>query len=321
MGRNAKRPAEYTPLLEFYLRSKSEGGKLLHPGDLKGALDAKARKECLVLVHGFNNTDSEAAAAYFGFRQREKEIFGSPDLKRFDQRFGDTYWPGDADWWSFFDKVDFLIYPAAVHTAVKAAQELADLLWQMLNLERVDFVGHSLGCRVILETLPLLRARTLPMIGRVMLMAAAVPSEMLENGGKFHGLLMELAAEGTTVRVLHSMQDSVLHYAFPPGQSLAGGKEASSRALGRLGPSPLMPGYRGTLTEHEIARADHSDYWGQSNRPPPRTSTQDAGTFLSLGTLARELSSARDVGVAASLPTPRELGVSRRIGEPSGRER
>ena len=313
MGRNAKRPAEYTPLLEFYLRSKSEGGKLLHPGDLKGALDAKARKECLVLVHGFNNTDSEAAAAYFGFRQREKEIFGSPDLKRFDQRFGDTYWPGDADWWSFFDKVDFLIYPAAVHTAVKAAQELADLLWQMPNLERVDFIGHSLGCRVVLETLPLLRSRTLPMIGRVLLMAAAVPSEMLEYGGKFHGLLMELAAEGTTIRVLHSKQDTVLHYAFPPGQSLAGGKEASSRALGRFGPSPLMPGYRGSLTEHEIAGAGHGDYWGHSKTPPSRVSTEDAGTFLTLGTLGRELSTPREVGVPASLPTRRELGVPREL--------
>src|SRR2546423_12245975 len=117
MGRDDKRPAEYSPLLQFYLRRKPEGGKLLEPGEVRAGLDAKTRKECLVLVHGFNNTDSEAAAAYFGFRQSEKEIFGSPDLKRFDQRFCDTYWPGDADWWSFFDKVDLLIYPAAVHTA------------------------------------------------------------------------------------------------------------------------------------------------------------------------------------------------------------
>ena len=58
----------------------------------------------------------------------------------------------------------------------------------MPSLERVDFIGHSLGCRVALETLLLLRTRSLPIVGRVVLMAAAVPSEMLESAGKFYGL-------------------------------------------------------------------------------------------------------------------------------------
>src|SRR6195256_5997110 len=102
MGRNKQRPALYAPLLQFYLRAKPEGGKLLDPGNLKALPDAKARRECLVLVHGFNNTDSDAAEAYFGFRTRQKEIFATPDVATFERRFGDTYWPGDADWWSFF---------------------------------------------------------------------------------------------------------------------------------------------------------------------------------------------------------------------------
>jgi len=315
MGRNKKRPTGYAPFLEFYLRRKGEGGKLLHPGDLKGALDARTRRECLVLVHGFNNTDSEAAEAYLGFRARETEIFGPPDALYFERRFGDVFWPGDADWWSFFDKVDFLIYPSAVHTAVKAADELTDLLWQMPNLERVDFIGHSLGCRVVLETLRLLRTRTLPIVGRVVLMAAAVPSEMLEYGGKFHSLLMELAAEGTAIRVLHSLQDTVLHYAFPPGQSLAGGKEASGRALGRFGPSPLIPGYRATLSEREISGAGHGDYWGHSKTAPSRIATEDAGVFLSLGSLRRDVSYPRDVGTVAAPQQPRDLAVVRQPGD------
>ncbi len=315
MGRNRKRPDDYAPLLQFYLRAKPEGGKLLDPPELRALPDALARRECLVLVHGFNNTDSEAADAYFGFRLREKEIFGTPDVRAFDQRFGDTYWPGDADWWSFFDKVDFLIYPASVHTAVKSAGELAELLWQMPNLERVDFIGHSLGCRVTLETLLLLRTRTLPLIGHVVLMAAAVPSEMLERDGKFYGLLMDLAAEGTSIRVLHSKQDSVLHYAFPPGQALAGGNEASIRALGRFGPSPWMPGFHSTLTEREITGAGHGDYWRPSKTPPSQVATEDAGRFLSLGDIGRELGVARDVGVAAISQSPRDLGDIREFGE------
>ena len=315
MGRNKKRPDDYAPLLQFYLRTKAEGGGLLVPGELKAILDAPARRECLVLVHGFNDTDSDAAEAYFGFRTRQKEIFGTPEVADFDRRFGDAFWPGDADWWSFFDKADFLIYPGAVHNAVKAAKELADLLWRMPNLERVDFVGHSLGCRVALETLLFLRTRTLPMIGRVALMAAAVPSEMLERGGKFFGLLTELASEGTDIRVLHSKQDSVLHYAFPPGQSLAGAKEVSDRALGRFGPSPWMPGFHSTLTEREIAGAAHGDYWGPSKTPPSLVATEDAGRFFSLGDIGREVGVARDVGAPASAQVPRELGVSRELGE------
>jgi pimeloyl-ACP methyl ester carboxylesterase len=314
MGRDDKRPPEYLPLLQFYLRSNPEGGKLLEPGQLKASLDAKTMKECLVLVHGFNNTDSEAAVAYLGFRARQKEIFGAPDFSGFEKRFGDTFWPGDADWWSFFDKADFLIYPASVHTAVKAAKDLADLIWQMPNLERVDFIGHSLGCRVVLETLLLLRERTLPLIGRVVLMAAAVPSEMLERGGKFFDLLTELAAEGNRIDVLHSWQDTVLHYAFPPGQKLAGRGEGSDRALGRYGPSPWMPGFRSNLMEQEISGAAHGDYWGHSKSPPSRAATEAAGRFLGLGDLARDLGVARQVGTTMIENPPREAGVVRLIG-------
>jgi pimeloyl-ACP methyl ester carboxylesterase len=315
MGRNTKRPDGYAPLVEFYLRAKPEGGKLLVPGELKGLLDAQSRRECLVLVHGFRNADSEAAEAYFGFRKRQKEIFGAPDITGFDRRFGDTYWPGDADWWLFLDKADFLIYRSAVGTAVEAAQELAGLLRRMTSLERVDFIGHSLGCRVVLETLLLLRARATPAIGRVVLMAAAVPSEMMENGGRLFGLLTELAAQSARIHVLHSKNDLVLHLAFPLGQGSLGGNEASSRALGRFGPSPWMPGFRSTLTERQIAGAGHGDYWGHSKTPPSRTATDNAGKFLSLGDIGRDVGLAREDGVSASPQASRDLGVIRDFGE------
>src|SRR4051812_7920842 len=125
MGRNKRRPGEYKPFLQFYLRKKAEGGKLLSPADIRGSAEEKTRRECLVLVHGFNNTDSEASEVYLGFRNRQNEIYSPGDPATFERRFGDTFWPGDADWWSFLDKVDFLIYPSAVHTSVHAAVELA----------------------------------------------------------------------------------------------------------------------------------------------------------------------------------------------------
>lgn len=314
MGKNKDRPGAYRPELQFKLRKDTEGGKLLSPGQTLGTVDAQGRRECLVLVHGFNNSDGGAAAAYFAFRNAEKGIFNPVHPGVFERRFGDTFWPGDADW-SFFDKLDFLVYPKAVHTAVHAARELDRLLGKMPNLERVDFIGHSLGCRVILETLVLLRKRTLPMIGRVLLMAAAVPAEMLERGGRFFDLMMELWAEGIEVRVLYSRADRTLHFAFPPGQSLAGGREASARALGRDGPTGMMPGWNKTLNGEWVKGADHSDYWGDGEPAPSAEATLKAGTFLNLGDFAREIGHPREAIEPASLGESRSVGVHRELSE------
>lgn len=315
MGKNNKRPCGYSPALEFYLRRDREGGKLLDPGVFRGDLDALARRTCLVLVHGFNNSDSGAADAYFAFRKRERGLYAAVDPGAFEALFGDTFWPGDAEW-GFFDKLDFLIYPTAVHTAIDAARELDTMLAKMPNLERVDFIAHSLGCRVVLETILLLRKRTLPKIGRVVLMAAAIPSEMLEPGGRFFNLLMEMWAEGIEVRVLHSLDDKVLHWAFPPGQSLAGRSEASQRALGRYGPSVMMPGWNRTLRGVTVKGADHSDYWGDGAAGPSGQSTAEAGNFLRFGDLRRDVSSARNLSTPAALSVPRSLVDGRSLPTP-----
>src|SRR5256714_3492941 len=316
MGKNSKRPCGYTPALELYLRRDKEGGKLLDPGVFHGLLpDALARRTCLVLVHGFNNSEGGAATAYFAFRNRERALFSDVDPGALEGLFGDTFWPGDAQW-GFFDKLDFLIYPTAVHTAVDAAKELDAMLGKLPNLERVDFIAHSLGARVVLETLLLLRKRTLPRIGRVLLMAAAVPSEMLEPAGRFFGLLMQLWAEGVEVRVLHSLDDKGLHCAFPPGQSLAGRSEASQRALGRYGPSVMMPGWSKTLKGITISGADHSDYWGDGSAGPSTQSTTEAGNFLRLGELRRDVSPARDLSAPVAPSAPRSLVAGRGLPTP-----
>ena len=316
MSKDRKRPCAYRPALEFYLRRDVEGGKLRDPGQFRGVYPAAlARRACLVLVHGFNNSDSGAADAYFAFRNREENLFSNVDPATFEGLFGDTFWPGDAQW-GFFDKLDFLIYPTAVHTAVDAASDLQAMLLKLPNLERVDFIGHSLGCRVVLETIELLRRRALPRIGRVVLMAAAVPSEMLEPGGRFFDTLMQLWAQGIEIRVLHSLDDKVLHWAFPPGQSLAGHSEASDRALGRFGPTVMMPGWSKTLKGITISGADHSDYWGDGAPGPSLQSTTEAGNFLRLGDLTREVSTARDLSTPTQLSAARSLVNGRSLPTP-----
>ena len=298
MGRERRRPDAYKPALELYLRSNTEGGSLRVPAVFHARPEALSRTSCLVLVHGFNNTDSEAATAYFAFRERQTEI--NPPAAPLDAYFGDAYWPGDAHWWGWFDKADALVYPISVGTAKRAAAEVARLIWEMPRLLRVDFIAHSLGTRLVIETLALLRQRTRPRVGRVCLMAAAIPSEMFERGGRFFELLRQMQGERTQFYVLHSMQDTVLHAAFPIGQRFAG--EPSCRALGRFGPTAAMPGYGDTLRGEEVQGAGHGHYWGQELTGGARKATELAGAFLELGSSARKLGTRRGLG------SPRAVG-------------
>jgi hypothetical protein len=311
VGKNTRRPGAYQPALELYLRRKLEGGGLLVPAVFRGKLDAIARRSCLVLIHGYNNADSEAAESYLRFRERQREINEPPTPTTLDEYFGDAFWPGDADWWGWFDAADALVYPISVRNARQAAGELATLLLRMPNLERVSFIAHSLGCRVTLETLLALRERSLPRVERVVLMAAAVPSEMLEPGGRFFDLLAELQASGTQLYVLHSMQDQVLHRAFPIGQKFAGPGEESSRALGRFGATAMMPGFGGGLSDDLIEGAAHSHYWGHVRNAASLKATELAAMFLELGALGRELGVPRVVGAPAEELESRSIGVRR----------
>ena len=296
------------------MRSKVEGGKLREPGELKAALDAKTRRNASCWFMG-STTPIARCSCLPGLCARQKEIFGTPDFSGFERRFGDTFWPGDADWWWFLDKLDFLIYPAAVHTSVRAARDLANLLWEMPNLERVDFIAHSLGCRVVLETLLLLRARSLPIVGRVVSMAAAVPSEMLEPGGKFFELLSVLEGEGTRIQVLYSEQDWVLHYTFPPGQ---GGRRKRSvvarRRQVRLVAEDARPSLNGRRPQNRRSAAwrllgaqQNSALKGSdgSSRPVPVSRRSSARAWQRSGTWRRYHSTApAPVGCSSALAIP-----------------
>lgn len=299
MGRLKERPKGYQPALQFYFRREVEGGGVRDPGDRRAVGGAESRTSCLVMVHGFNNNDGEAAIAYAGWRNRQVEEYGvSPE--ELNARLADAFWTGDADW-GFFDFADFGIYSTAVGNARATAKALRAMLLGMPNLLEVDFIGHSLGCRVILETLELFRQNgDGPAIRRVCLMAAAVPMEKVEPGmppdGRYYQLLADLAATGTRILILHSRQDIVLHLAFGAGQFMAGPDERSNRALGREGPNPLMPGYPGTIEERQMGGAGHGDYWGHSGSVISRESTKQAGRFFGLST-AREIGVARSAGV------------------------
>jgi hypothetical protein len=262
-------------------------------------------------VHGFNNHAGEAAAAYVGFRRSQYEQYPELDGRAIEDLSGDGYWPGDADWPGPLDRLDALVYPVAVHTAQTCGAVLAAAIRQLPNIVRVHFIAHSLGCRVVLEAADLLRASG-PPIGRICLMAAAVPDEMVTPGGRFDALLMQLIGAGARIHIMHSDKDTVLRFAFPPGQALAG--EPSLRALGLNGPPPDMLGVGGMVTHVRIAGAKHGHYWGHNDSNARAQTVYEAGTFLRLGDVRRAIED-RPLGDARDVGEAREAGTARNIGD------
>ncbi len=310
MARYEGVPPDYTPSLQLNLRQEDEGGDLLPRGTLIPDTGAETRRECLLLIHGYNNHRGEAAAAYLRFRNGQCAQYEDVQPERLNAWLADTFWPGDAAWPGLFDWLDFLYYPRAVAMARASAPMLADLLWRLPRLETIDVIAHSLGCRVTLETLRLLRQRGQPRIRRVCLMAAAVPCEMVAAGGEFETLLWEMHFAGTEIRVLHSRADLVLMLAFGPGQALAG--EPTMGALGRHGPPPDMPGRGATLTEQRISGAGHGDYWGQKSdcerSAASALALQQTGEFFKIGMPRRRSICVRPLGEVRAAGCAREIG-------------
>ena len=315
MGSDNGRPgtADYNPALEFCLRTQAEGGSVRSPATFRGDPAAQGRRECVILIHGFNNSDGASAEAFMFFRNAQTGYYVPGAHDAFNALFADTFWPGDAKW-GWLDAVDFLVYPHAVHAAVRTADELATLLSRMPNLQRVSFVTHSLGARVAFETIALLRQRTSVHVDRIVLMAAAIPSEMLEAGGQFSGLMADLSREGSQILVLYSHHDNVLFYTFPPGQAAAGRSERSDRALGWVGPTVAMPGFSRTLYGAQMS-GGHGDYWGDPKSAGARDATRAAGQFLQLGSAVRDVGTVRNISSPSGEQSLRALGVIRKVGE------
>ncbi|MBI2002191.1 MAG: alpha/beta hydrolase [candidate division NC10 bacterium] len=213
------------------------------------------RRRVLVLVHGYNNTDDEARRSYHVYTQNLEGVLTSdrlPELGRF-------FWPGDSAW----GFLSALSYPWEIGDARQSASRLARFFAGVFGPEggptELNFVGHSLGCRLLLEALALVASGAVggwPEVRRLCLMAAAVPVELVEATGR-----LEAAARWPrSLLLLYSPDDSVLHFAFPIGQAAAFalGEEDGLylTAVGRHGqPSGLTP-YR-----VELSGDGHSDYW------------------------------------------------------------
>jgi pimeloyl-ACP methyl ester carboxylesterase len=222
-----------------------------HVNDLHN-LRSKNRRNILILVHGFKNTTSDANASYkLQLGLLEKHFMRSPAAPDAIIFF---HWPGNFGW------VGATGYPWDIRRAVESADRLARYIADYPRPSdpgafKVTIIGHSLGCRLILEMLNRLPPRARLSVQVVSLMAPAVPVELVDIGGDLHPTILS----PRHILKCFSHHDWVLRFAFQNGQQAAYALGIEDEFYGEA------VGLKGHPTAMGIpiqTRHGHSDYWG-----------------------------------------------------------
>ena len=219
--------------------------------------DLFRNKRVCFVVHGFN-VDRDRGVRGGGPVSQECEGLGSLGLAISSLDMVVTVlWPGDGFLgWSWFTAYD--------HSKTTGARFAAFLVSSAFTASEVSFVSHSLGARVVLETV----AQTVPLhprfaFGAAVLAAAAVDDNALDDP--------EYAVAAAALRrivILSSRMDEVLKVFFTLGsiaeQALWSSYDGDARALGRYGPaftagSPAPPKTEWYEIQPQIGQ-DHGDY-------------------------------------------------------------
>ena len=177
----------------------------------------------LIGVHGYNvnRADGIAHLSYWE---------GLLNLAPLPSIFVGLLWPGDSIWAHGLD------YPEEP----KIANEAGDLIGPFLDAHfgdaaSISFASHSLGARVVLQTVSQMSAP----VRRVTLMAGAIDDNCLNT--EFRAA----ASNIDKISALTSKKDAVLSMLFPLGNLLGGiiaqGHPWWHAALGHCGPSKPRP--------------------------------------------------------------------------------
>jgi pimeloyl-ACP methyl ester carboxylesterase len=156
-------------------------------------------RDVLLGVHGFNVNRAEGI----------DHISHWEDLLDVtsNEVFCGVLWPGDSRWLPVLD------YPIEGGEAIQSGRMLAKYLNEHFSdAASLSFVSHSLGARVVLETIRGLDRRT----RRLIMMAAAIDDDCLRD--EYH----DAAAKVDRISLLASRKDKVLAAAFPIGNLIEG---------------------------------------------------------------------------------------------------
>jgi hypothetical protein len=217
----------------------------------------------IILLHGYNNDQHDAITAYGAFDKRQQSTLQPGGDWAPGATVVRVFWPGDARWWI----ASPLYYPWAIPRALTIGKALGAIISDLgKNADTlvVDFVGHSLGNRVLLHTISALDGQPSVWIRRVVHMAGAVPTWTLESTARIEPLRAALQRECATdsaATSLFSEYDDVLALAFPPGETAANTYDGEVPVA--LGHGTWSDGQQPTnLSQLRATGAGHSNYWG-----------------------------------------------------------
>jgi pimeloyl-ACP methyl ester carboxylesterase len=238
------------------LRGRNEGGPVLPgrlvtmPGVESGTEDDLRREVRVVfLIHGFNVNRQEGQAAL------SKLAAGL--TRSADDAIVVVTWPGDS--WA-----KAAGYPLEGNDADDSAREIVRFADRVLqDGTQLSFVSHSMGGRVVMETIKRLPAGRFA-VSQVCVMAAAIDDFSLAWG---KGYLRAVENSGR-VTVLASQSDKVLRFAYPAGDFLQSflffWKDVAGKALGLRGPRAKdgapVPANVFHAQIPDAAKVDHGDY-------------------------------------------------------------
>lgn len=248
---------------ELYLHLASEGPKVIRDG--VETLRGKVR--ICFYVHGYNVSPPEGKESFdrlLANVRREARVDSRLSVPALDgTEAWRVYWPAFARLARDRSTLSALTYPLHARQVEDWAEAFAtyldhEFVGQTGGPAEVTFVAHSLGCRLILETLRYklqYKLRNWTTRG-VIFMAAAVPVSLLE----FDARLCRAALAPEARFVAYSPADLVLQLAFRVGQMFERG--VLPHAVGSFGtPSAVwskrlrtMNGHSGYFTDPQTAR-------------------------------------------------------------------
>lgn len=205
----------------------------------------------LIAAHGFNVNRADGIAHLSNWDAQLQ--LAPPSI------FIGLLWPGDSIWAHGLD------YPEEPRIADEAGALIAPFLDEnFIGAASLSFASHSLGARVVLETISKMN---LP-VRRLTLMAGAIDDKCLNTE------FQAAAAKIGTISVLASKKDEVLSAAFPLGNFLGGilaaGHPWLRTALGRSGPSSPPPSnFRAPFEIPDNWNFGHGSYLEIDPPPPP----------------------------------------------------
>ena len=223
------------------------GDQIIDVADLVALMRGR---NVLLGTHGFNVNRENGIASLTSWESK---------LQLGSALFIGVLWPGDAKLPIFID------YPCEGDEAIRSGKLLGPFLDKYFaDVASLSFVSHSLGARMVLETIAQMNRNRI--VRRLVLMAGAIEDNCLTSE------YQNSADKVDSISVLASRGDWVLKFAFPPGNLARGiisrGHPYWSSALGREGPAPMRDNIASDWQMPDAWGYGHLDYLRKQSGPP-----------------------------------------------------